>query len=298
MAKLSRSRFYRLAADWRAAPSLAALGTFAGAGASRPRLDPDAVNALQAIVADVVRLNADASVSQQVRLMVERAGVPEKRLPGAIRLRNIVEDERRRLAAAADAGHSLQFDCSAINLPRADGRPHVMFACLDPGTRLAFGWSVLAAADVVEGYRLAAADARARLTTTLGDLPWAVRLTGIQLTAGMDEAASVGLVDRLTDAGIRNVQLARVPKRFGRYFRAVIGDRVGRIAITPARTGAGPAMPDNGDMMAWSDADAAAAVTSALESHNSSVLAGLGKGWNRRPPDDVLLAFDLLADGV
>ena len=70
-AGLSSSRFYRLAAEWRSSPSLSGLGAFAGAGAAaKTRLDPDAINALQAVVADVVRLNAGASVSHLVNQMV------------------------------------------------------------------------------------------------------------------------------------------------------------------------------------------------------------------------------------
>jgi hypothetical protein len=119
---LSRSRFYRMAAEWRSTASLAALGAFAGTGGTKSRLDPDSVNSLQAVVAEVVAMNVGASVSQLVQLMVQQAGVSTGKLPGMSTLRSIVETELRRVRASGEAGNALKLDCTAINLPRAGGR--------------------------------------------------------------------------------------------------------------------------------------------------------------------------------
>lgn len=292
---LSRSRFYRLAAEWRAAPSLDAVGAQTGAGAAGSRLDPDAVNALQAVVADVVRQNGDASVSQLVRLMVERAKVPEERLPGAVRLRSIVETELRRVAATGEAGHAVQFDCTAMNLPQANGRPFIMLACLDTGTGLILGAACAERPEAEGGYRAVALDARDRIAGTLARLPWALRLTRIELTAGSDDAQSLALLERLSSGTAANVQLARTDKRFGKYFRKVVGERIGRIAITPARTLQGSAMPDNGDMSPWTLSDAAAALAVEVEAHNQAVLAGLRAEPRGSVPEDLQLALELLA---
>jgi hypothetical protein len=295
---LSRSRFYRLAAEWRSAPSLAALGAFTGGGAARQRLDSDAVNALQSVVPDVVRLNADASVSQLVRLMIERAGVPEDKLPGTIRLRNIVENELRRVAATGEAGHAVRFDCTAINIPRHNGRPFVMFACIDVGTRLILGIASSEEALAAVGYPAAAEDARRRIAAMRDRLPWALRLTRAEITAGVDVDDSVDLVEALRAEGVRaNVQLARVDKRFGRYFRASVGERIGRIAITPGRTTAGQAMPDNGDMSPWKPADAAAALATAVDDYNMSILTELSAAPRGIPPHDLILTLNVLTKG-
>lgn len=295
---LSRSRFYRLAAAWKANPSLAALGAFRGSGAARERLDPEVIGALQAVVKDVVMLNEGASVSQLVRIMVERSGVEEKKLPGALRLREIVENEKRRVAATGEAGHTVMFDCSAINLPQADGRPHVMFVLVDKGTRLILGAAVGPVADATDGYARVAADVRARLSNELAQVPWSLRVSQIYLTAGLDVAAAESIVFDLRKAGVSTVQLKRVPRRYGGYFRQVVGDRIGRIAITPARTEKGAATPDNGDMNPWSQVEATAAVAQAVDRHNASVLADLPPGSSSRMPDDLDKALTLLASAA
>lgn len=296
-AGLSRSRFYRLAAEWRSAPSLAALGVLAGLGGARARLDPDAVNALQAKVAEVVRLNADASVAETVRHLIDASGVTADRLPGAIKLREIVEAERRRVAATHEAGHAVQFDCSAINLPRDGGRPHILFACLDVGTGLVLGAALGVEADEQRGYPAAAVNARARLAGPLASLPWAHRLARVEMTAGADLDRAVGLVKRLEAAGVvPHPQLARRPRRYGRYIRAVAGARIGRVEITPARTEAGSALPDNGNMAPWTAEDAIDAVLRAFDDHNAALLAGLRTAADGRPPDGLVHLLRVLAE--
>ncbi len=296
LTELSRSRFYRMAAEWRAAPSLTALGAFAGTGGTKSRLDPDAVNALQAVVAEVVSINAGASVSQLVSLMVQRAGVPADTLPGTSRLRAIVETEQRRVAATGEAGHALKLDTSAINLPREGGRPHMMFAILDEGTRLILGAAIAPEGDVVQGYRRAAVDAQERIARIGSRLPWALRTARMEITAGLDAQASIGLMGRFREGGVRaNVQLAQVPRRFGRYFRAIVGQRIGRVEITPGRTEDGTAIADNGDMTPWTLDEAGEALRQAVEQHDEAVLADLPVEEGRRVPDDLLRALEILA---
>lgn len=295
MSGLSRTRFYTVAADFRAAGTLASLGAFAGAGAARQRLDPEAVNALQAVVADVVAMNRGASVSELVRLMVEASGVDEASLPGSTRLRGIVEAEIRRADANEQPGHSVKLDYTAINLPRSDGRPHIMFTLIDKGTRLVLGAWVGAAPDAGEGYRGAARDASARIAGDLASITWADRMVAIEMTVGDDRDAAADLRTRLVDGGVRaNVQVA--PGRFGRYFRRLVGERMGRIGITPLRTVDGAAVPDNGDMTPWSDEAAAAAVALAIDAHNADVMAERDLTTGRRVmPDDLARALDVLA---
>jgi hypothetical protein len=293
---LSRTRFYTVAAEFRSAGTLASLGAFAGAGASRQRLDPEAVNALQAVVADVVALNRGASTSQLVRLMVEASGVEERLLPGSTRLRAIVEAEQRRADATGQAGNALKLDVSAINLPRADGRPHLMHVIADDGTRLVLGLAVGATLDEADGYARAARDAQARIEGALAGVRWVDRLLRMEITVGGDQVRAAALRTRLIDGGVKaNVQLA--PVRYGRYWRKLVGPRIGRVEITPGRTEEGRAVPDNDDMTPWTDEAALAAVTLAVEQHNAAILAELDVSHGRPVmPDDMRLALDVLSE--
>lgn len=294
--RLSRSRFYRLAAAWRGAPSLAALGVSPAVDGARSRLDPEAINALQGKVGEVVRLNAGASVAEIVRHLVEASEVAADRLPGAVKLREIVEVELRRRAATHEAGHAVQFDCSAINLPREAGRPHILFACLDVGTGLVLGTAVGEEADEGLGYREAAQDARSRIAGPLARLPWAQRLARVEMTAGVDLDRAVAFIKRLETAGVAPLpQLARRPRRYGRYIRAVAGARIGRIEITPARTEAGAALPDNGNMKPWTKDQAKAAVSRAFDDHNAMLLPRLHEESDGRPPDELDRLLFILA---
>jgi hypothetical protein len=171
----------------------------------------------------------------------------------------------------------------------------MMFTILDEGTRLILGAAVAPEGDAAEGYRRAAADARARIARIGGALPWALRTARIEITAGIDVEASAGLVERLRSGGVRaNVQLARIPRRFGRYFRAIVGARIGRVEITPLRTQEGMATPDNGDMTPWSLEEAGGALRMAVEQHDDAILADLPLESGRAVPDDLVRALDIL----
>ena len=295
-ADLSRTRFYTVAGDFKTSGNLASLGAFAGIGGMKKRLDPEVVNALQAVVADVVATNSGTSVNQLVQLMVEAAGVGGKSVPSGTKLRQIVETEIRRSEATGQAGHAVKFDMSAINLPREDGRPYILFVMLDEGTRLVFGaWSG-ESTDEAAGYKHAARDAKARLADGLSAIRWADRLMRIDMAVGPDRRKGGELRSRLIEKDIgANVTLS--PERYGRYIRKLVGPRFGRIAITPGRTESGLASPDNEDMTPWSDRDAQAAVALAVNRHNAEILAALDDSSGRPAmPDGLARALDILAD--
>lgn len=292
---VSRSRFYRIAADWRATPSIDALGAFAGAGvAARAYSDPAVVNALQAVVGRVVETNGGAKVSELVRLMVARAGFAAPPL-GPTKLRAIVTDEQRRRAATGDAGHAVRLDCVAVNLPREGGRPWIMFCCLDQGTGAILGAAMSAEPVTREGYRLAARNALDRMGTSLAGLPWAIRLARVEMTAGVDVDEAILLRDELMTAGVTGAQVAQKEKRFGQYVRATVGERIGRIAITPKRTAKGDAMPDNGDMTGWSGGQAAEILAEAVDGYDTIVLERVRSADPGRPPEDLVTMLELLA---
>ena len=246
-AKVSISRFYRLAASWRDHPSLASLAVFRGSGASARtrKTKGEAINALQAVVAKVVRAHGDANVSQLVRRMVEESGLDIADMPSPMMLRRIVETEVRRTQAVGQAGYELRFDCSALSAPQANRRPWIMYAILDKGTRLILGIGVADSAVALAGYRAAAREALEMLDS-LPPLEWATRLTQIEIKSGADKLATASLIERLNSAVAAHVQHADSDSRFGRYIKALVGDRFGPFALTPARTLTGEALPPNG----------------------------------------------------
>lgn len=272
-AKVSVSRFYRLAASWRDHPSLASLAVNRGSGAAARTRETkgDAVNALQAVVAKVVRAHGDASVAQLTRRTVEASGIDIADVPSPVILRRIVESELRRVKATGQAGHELRFDCSAVSAPQANGRPWIIFAILDVGTRLILGMSVADSAVAMLGYRDAARDAVNKLDG-LPSLEWATRLTEVDIKSGCDKHATAELVERLNDAVAAHVQHADSDARFGRYLKALVGDRFGPLSLTPARTLRGDALPPNGNMTAWDYPDIRAALEVAVTQHNETVL--------------------------
>lgn len=298
-AEVSVSRFYRLAAAWRDHPSLGSLAVRRGSGAAaraRPSKG-DVVNALQAVVAKVVRAHADASVSQLTRFMVEAAGVEPGSAPSPMVLRRIVETEIRRVKATGEAGHALRFDCSAVSAPQANGRPWIVFAVLDVGTRMILGWHAAENAEAIRGYRQAAQDALAKL----GDLSppaWAMRLTEVEIKSGLDKDETAKLVERLNAAISGNVQHADSDSRFGRYFKKLVGGKLGLVTLTPARTLSGNALPPNGDMTPWSRSELEAHLALKAEEHNDEVLRdkkGVASDTPGKIPTDVLTILRMVA---
>jgi hypothetical protein len=291
---LSRSRFYTVAARWREAPSLASLGGFRGAGGARQKVDGNVINALQAVIADVYALNRGASVNRLVQLMVDASGIEGERLPGIQRRRAIVEAEMRRAEATGQAGHALRGDISAINLPREGGRPHLLYVLIDVGTRLILGAWTQADLDEVSGYRGAARDAQRRITSKLEDMQWTDRLMRIELKV---QAQEIGYLFRKKHHDLGGAVLPQgSPKGYGKYFRELVGLRIGRIEITPARTEAGNAISDNRDPYPWSDEEARGAVALAVDQYNAEILGSLEQfGQRKLPPDDLAKALEILA---
>jgi hypothetical protein len=297
MAGVGLKRFYRLAADWRRQPSLGSLGVFAAAGGRATKLDPASVNALQAVVADVVSLGGGASVDELVRRMVTAAALPAESVPSRFKLRSIVEAELRRVSARHDAGAEIALDCVATTMPGSDRRPHVAFLLMDRGTRLILGAAVGDVDEARAGYAAAARDAQRRITDVGSRLPWAARLVRAEITAGNDVDACVMLVGEINAAlGSARVQLATAERRFGAYARRIVGDSLGRISFTPARTGAGEARPPNGDMAPWTDAEAATALRLAVDAHNSEMTGSFDGVGGLTPSGELVSFLGIVAD--
>jgi len=292
---LSRSRFYGVAADWRATPSLESLGAQVGSGASaRSQVDGDAVNALQAVVAKVVRMNGDASVSELVRLMVAASGLPGERPLGVVRMRTIVETELRRRRSRAAAGNHVRIDITGINLPREGGGAHVMFACLDVGTGAILGAVIGETAQALDGYKRLAGDSLARIAGPLADLPWTKRLENMEIVAGVPKSETDELYLRMEEAGLASV--VQLATKFGKYFKAAVGASLGRIEITPGRTEGGDALAVNNDMRPWSRQEVSALLADEVEAHNAAILkARAGEAADGGAPDGLIDVLRFLA---
>jgi hypothetical protein len=295
----SPSRFYRLAAEWREKPSLDALGVGIRAPRKREKLDPAVVNRLQAKVGEIVRLYADLSVARQARLLMDAAGFANGKPIGLTTLRKIVEDERRRVDATGRLGYQIGLDCSAINLPQPNGRPYILYVIVDSGTGIALGYSVSATVDVVSGYAAAAQSALQWILREGANLPWAAHLVQTVIVSGEDDASSRQLVEGLQSVGLGgNVLRAISRRRFGSQFRRAYGERLGRIQITPARTLEGHALPDNGNMTPWPEAEARFELERTFADHNSSVIDRLEHREGSSPPESLLELLKKLKDGL
>lgn len=297
--KVARSRFYAIASAWQKSPSIDALAVRKGAGGERggrPRLDPTAVNALQAVLPKVVRMNKDAPVSELVRQMVNAADIGDARLPGAVKLREFVETELRRVAATGQAGNHIRFDCTAVNLPRTAERPWILFACLDVGVGAILAADFLPEPDIEEGYSRVAGMALARISGPLSPLPWAARLANLELVAGPDEARSTSTFELLWNNGLQQTQLKRQKRRYGSYLRETIDRKLGRIEFTPDRTESGEPVSNDAAMTLWTEGDVREVLMAELRLRDDKLIEDHGEGGERAaPPEDLITALGLLA---
>ncbi len=285
---LGLSRFYKMASDWRATGNFEALGTIrARQGKRRSKLDPEVVNALQAVVAKVVARNEDASVSHLVRLMIAESGVQEWRpvrpLPSPMKLREIVESEKRRSTALAKAGNQIAFDCCAITWASSPTQPFCLYLVIDRGTRAILGHHIGLFDDGITGHASAASAALDNVSNF--NLPWSHDMLGMQMVVGTRRGPYDRLSHNLEQEFSVSAKLASTEKRFGRYVLELLGPRVGRVVFAPKSTGFGAdmepglrvdaAMPlVNGEVDIRSIEWVAEVVESELHEHNATEVCG------------------------
>ena len=294
---LSVSRFYRIASEWRASPSLASLGVFARAGARRSKLGEGVLDALSAAAAQVVLLHGDMSTSALVDRMIRFAHLPDDvKLPGMTKLREIVQAEQRRIASSMPLGQVLFSDCVATSLPRSDGRPHIGFLCMDAGTGAVLGVGVGTIDQAVYGHARAANDALRTIDEGGADWRWSNVFSMMRVTAGEDDARMSRLMHAL-NVRHRDTHfiLERGERRYGRLIAKVMGPRLGRVTFTPTRTSSGDALATNGDMTAWSEAEAYDALRRAADSHNET--AALSRAGATDPPPPLKDALAAIGGG-
>ena len=284
IAEMKINRFYRVAAAWRDAPSLAALGVFVRADTRKPKISPDVLQKLATAARQSILLHGDISLSALVARTVAFARIPADELPGATKLREIVETERRRLNANKALGQVILFDCVATSMPRDDGRPHIAFLCMDE-TGAVLGVSVGVIDTVVSGYAAAASDALREIEKHGGEYLWSNAFSIVRFTAGED----VELIGRLTHRlnamfNQPNFILERGDKRYGRLIGKTVGQRLGRVMFTPTRTVDGLALATNGDMTPWSSDEAYFALRLGADENNGQTIAVPVSGSVQPPP--------------
>jgi hypothetical protein len=294
-AGVSLNRFFEMAKAWRDARSLSSLGTFAG---SSRRTDPREI-ALQRIVAGVIGRWPIGSVRQMAlnlgRAFEETGGGKV----GLSMLRRVVEDELRRREVEGQLGNEIQFDCAACSLLRPDDTPYTLFVVLDRGSQLLLGAALGDVSDSRAGYAAAAKEALRRIGSgRFADLPWLDAVARMVLVAGLDADRWVALQSEMASAGVKApVQPSTSPKRFGRYLKPAVGDRLGRLDMWYGRTvpndARAPKVADRSLRLEPADADAFLAAQ--LDEHEAARRALLPPAPATRLPEDVLVALRTLA---
>nr|WP_314471486.1 hypothetical protein [uncultured Sphingomonas sp.] len=295
-AGVSLNRFFEMAKAWREARSLSSLGTFAK---SSRRIDPREI-ALQRIVARVIGRFPTGSVRQMALDLgqaFEEAGGGKV---GLSMLRRVVEEELRRREVEGQLGNEIQFDCAACSLLRLDDTPYTLFVVLDRGSQLLLGAALGDVSNSPAGYAAAATDALRRIGSGHFDgLPWVDAVARMVLVAGLDADRWVALQSEMASAGVKApVQPSTSPKRFGRYLKPAVGDRLGRLDMWYGRTvpddARAPKIADRSLRLEPADADAFLAVQ--VDEHDSGRRAMLTPAPDARMPEDVLVALRTLAN--
>lgn len=307
-------RFYEIVSAWKqaeegicdardeAANALAALGSFAigSEKVRKSRFDPDAINALQSLVADVARRTRGASIEVTRRALQEAAvsrlrasgiaGASEK-MPSKMIVRRIIERELDRSAEAEAVGHAIRMDHSAISLAGEDGRLHVAYFVLERAAHLVLGFSLGSLEDVVGGYAAAAADAAGRLKDA-PRLEWARMTSRIDMVRGFAGPEAERFLTRATTSGgVPDVAITAAGEH-GRYLRQILGDRLGTVYFRSARTTTRAAKSDLAGGR-YAPADAWSRIDAELTQHNCrSEKCRAGSG---APPENLVVALSALA---
>ena len=287
----SVTRMYEMGKAWRDAPSLASLGTFAGAPKTRVG-QHDAV--IRKVLGAVVTADPEASV-RKLALDLEAASAIAKDPPSHNTFRRYIEEEKRRRNQTSRAGYELMLDCSACTLTPSDTALLTLFAILDRETQVILGAALGDVADSRAGYAQAARDASRRLEASrFARLPWVERMERAEVVAGQDLDA---WTDARADAAAADVGAPLEPstreKRFGRYLRPLTGLRVGTVVVLPKHT--------------TSDADAAgltratspttdqsARLAVEVDDHNRGRIEGLAASSDGAPPAELRSLLDFL----
>lgn len=293
-AGVSLNRWFEMAKTWRTNRSLSSLGTFAK---SSRRTDPRET-ALQEIVGTVIGKFPTGSVRQMAMDLGEVFEASSGETVGLSLLRRVVENELRRRDVEQQVGNEIQFDCAACSLLRPDESPYTVFAVIDRGSQFLLGAGLGDVRESEAGYASAARNALRRIGSDhFGGLPWVARVARMELVAGMDADRWVGLQRTMQQAGVEApVQPSTAPRRFGRYLKPAVGERLGRLDMwygrtVPDKTRA-PKISERSPRLDLGDAEAFLALQ--IEDHNGERRNSLPAS-DASPPRDLITALTRLA---
>lgn len=313
MAGVIPNRFYQMAAAWKRAPGLAAVGAFAGTPAPRsPRIHPMVNASLQANVVKVVADGGGKSVEAMRRRLEELVAADLRArqlaetgssgagptIPSPTVVRAVITRELNRVGEAQLLGESIAMDCCPTAMRSPAGEPWALFAIIDRGTLRILGTSVGSLDDSVEGYSLAARRALVALAPVGPSLgPWARRTRRVDMVVGRDEAACDALIARYGNVeGAIEFKAVTRPRRFGSMLRRYVGERMGRVDLRPGWATAAPPMADGDPAFArwdaWERTDFEAQAW-----NEAKVIERAAKGHDRPPDELVALIRLLVGDG-
>jgi len=293
-ADVAVSRWYEVAAAWKAAPVLASVGTFAKRpGRTGQRLDGEAVNRIQSILPTLVASDLNGTVAGVVTRIQADPKLQGLSLPHVNTLRTMVQRERRRQQSERQVGLRPGFDATACELLRTDGTPHVMFAVVDRTSHRILGFTVGDLSESRSAYARAAADALVRIGSPGAQtLAWADTTERIDVIVGDDPQAWARARARYDEAPIGPaLGLVAEGRRFGRYLRLAVGTAIGEMRIYPARTEVRE--PAEGNR--FSDKDAVAAIEVEVARHNAAIAASATVAGAPRPAPVTLHMLEFVA---
>lgn len=299
-AGIGLARFYEMSKSWRQDRSLAVVEAFAAAPRSRAGAYDDALIDVIGAVID----NAPDSKKNNVRYLAIELGKAldgrtGDRTPSYITLRRKVEDELRTRARRTRPGSHVQFDCCAISMSTLDQKQLTMFVVFDVATQLVIGASIGDAASSRHGYAHAASSALRRLNAgSLSELAWSDRLGQMELVAGFDEEALIGVPVELIRAGVvPTMQVAiATKKRFGKYLRKTVGPRIGHVLLLPSAT-LESSFGSNDDRPVVSNDDITRFEVE-IEVHNLVRVKDLERAGDSPPPADLINTLLYLASSL
>lgn len=295
------------------ARSLAILGVQARAPRRRKsRYDAGLMRDLREVADEIVSREPNNSkdwpaVTEVIAGIEARFANDERDLPGAPTLRGVVNEARRRRIMKSALGGDIAFDICACEIPDAAGQPHIAFVCIDRGTGYIHGFRFDDPAMSIAAHKRLANDV---LTSGSGALdamlPWMERTRMVELVIGTDLTEfrrwEEELRARISEAvssgptGV-NLQASNEPRRFGRYLRAALGTKIGRVKLLPARTvarpGAEPSAPLAGK--GYSRREAASQLGLEVADHNASILELLSNDGRTAMPESIKSLFELIA---
>ncbi len=287
-AGLAKNRFYVLAAGWEdeTGRSLARLGVAAEAPRRRRSFDEALLEKLRAAaVAILSRSGADdLSISTMATELAQSIPANAKKKPGTAVLRAMLVEARRLHRMHGGIGTDLGFDLCACQLADEEGRPYVLFVCIDRGTGFVLAFGFGDPAQSLARHRALAAEVLANWEGgNQRRLPWTPQTERVEMVVGLDRVPFNAWAEAIRaelELGSKvNLQPSIAPRRFGRYIRKHFGTAVGRIRLLPAST-RDPSKATSVSVLTkerYSLADAIARVGLEIADHNDAVLDRLGK---------------------